>query len=135
MKVEEFMTPKVESVDADATVYDAIERMVNKRLRALLVTPRNRNRDDCGVITARDIVFRVLSKGLDPVSVKTSEISSRPLQCVSKDVDLIDVAAVMENHNIARVFVCDGEQIVGLVSLLDVMSAALIEKARKGYAT
>jgi CBS domain-containing protein len=133
MKVEEFMTPKVESVDADATVYDAIERMVNKRLRALLVTPGNRNRDDCGVITARDIVFRVLSKGLDPVRVKASEISSRPLQCVGKDVDLLDVAVIMEEHNISRMFVCDGEKIVGLVSLLDVMSAALIEKARKGY--
>jgi CBS domain-containing protein len=133
MKAEEFMTPRVESIDADGTVYDAIERMVNKRLRALLVTPGNKNRDDCGVITARDIAFRVLLKGLDPVGVKTSEISSRPLKCVGRDVDLLDVAAVMEDHNIARVFVCDGEKIVGLVSLLDVMSAVLIEKARKGY--
>lgn len=134
MKVEEFMTPKVESIDADSTVYDAIERMVNKRLRSLLVTPRNRNRDDYGVITARDVVFRVLSKGLDPADVKTSQISSRPLRCVEKDADLVNVAALMEKHNIARVFVCDGEKIVGLVSLLDVMAAALIEKARKGYA-
>ncbi|HYA04086.1 MAG TPA: CBS domain-containing protein [Syntrophobacteria bacterium] len=134
MKAEEFMTPKVESIDADSTVYDAIERMVNKRLRSLLVTPRNRNRDDYGVITARDVVFRVLSKGLDPADVKTSQISSKPLRCVEKDADLVNVAALMEKHNIARVFVCDGEKIVGLVSLLDVMAAALIEKARKGYA-
>jgi CBS domain-containing protein len=134
MKVEEFMTPRVESIDADGTVYDAIERMVNRRLRSLLVTPRSRNRDDYGVITARDIVFRVLSKGLDPSGVKAFQISSRPLRCVNRDTDLIDVAALMEKHNIARMFVCDGEKIVGLVSLLDVMSATLIEKARKGYA-
>ena len=69
MKAEEFMTPKVESIDADRSVYDAIERMVNKRLRSLLVTPWNKNREEFGVITARDIVFRVLSKGLDPAKV------------------------------------------------------------------
>ena len=135
MKVEEFMTPRVESIDADESVYDAIERMVNKRLRSLLVRPRNKNRKDYGVITARDVVFRVLSKGLDPAKVKVSEISSRPLRCVDKEVDLVDVATLMEQHNIARVFVCEDERLVGLVSLLDVMSATIIERARKGYAT
>jgi CBS domain-containing protein len=135
MKVEEFMTPRVESIDADRSVYDAIERMVNKRLRSLLVTPWNKNREDFGVITARDIVFRVLSKGLDPAKVKVSDISSKPLACVDKDVDLVDVATIMQKHNIARVFVCDEKRIVGLVSLFDVLSAALIERARKGYAS
>jgi CBS domain-containing protein len=135
MKVEEFMTPKLESIDAESTVYDAIERMVNKRLRSLLATPKAKNRDEYGVITARDIVFRVLSKGLDPAKVKVSQISSRPLLCVDRDVDLADVATLMEKHNIARVFVCDEKRIVGLVSLFDVLSAALIERARKGYAT
>jgi CBS domain-containing protein len=135
MKVEEFMTPRVESIDADKSVYDAIERMVNKRLRSLLVTPWNKNRDDFGVITARDIVFRVLSKGLDPAKVKISQIASKPLLCVDKDADLVDVATLMEKHNIARVFVCDENRILGLVSLLDVMSATIIERASKGYAS
>lgn len=135
MKVEEFMTARIESIDADGTVYDAIERMVNKRLRSLLVTPRSKNRDEYGVITARDIVFRVLSKGLDPAKVKISEIASKPLLCVDEDVDLVDVATLMEEHNIARVFVCDEKKIIGLVSLLDVMSATIIERARKGYAS
>jgi CBS domain-containing protein len=133
MKVEEFMTPRLESIDADRSVYDAIERMVNKRLRSLLVTPWTKNREDVGVITARDIVFRVLSRGLDPAKVKVYEISSKPLLCVERDVDLADVAVIMEKHNIARVFVCDEKRIVGLVSLFDVLSAALIERARKGY--
>jgi CBS domain-containing protein len=135
MKVEEFMTPRLESIDADRSVYDAIERMVNKRLRSLLVMPWNKNREDVGVITARDIVFRVLSKGLDPAKVKVSEISSKPVVSVNRDVDLLDVATIMGKHNIARVFVCDEKRIVGLVSLFDVLSAALIERARKGYAS
>jgi CBS domain-containing protein len=67
--------------------------------------------------------------------VKVSEISSKPVVSVNRDVDLLDVATIMGKHNIARVFVCDEKRIVGLVSLFDVLSAALIERARKGYAS
>ena len=132
MKIGEFMTTKLETINADGTVYDAIERMVNRRLRSLLVIPA-KNREEYGVITARDVVFRVLSKGLNPTRVKVSEISSKPLVCIDKETELEDAAALMESSNIARVFVCEDKNIIGLVSLLDVMAASLVLRARGNY--
>jgi len=86
-----------------------------------------------GVVTARDIVFKVLAKGLNPKAVKVADIASRPLACVEKDMDFGDAATLMEKANIARLFVCDGEKVVGVVSLLDVMAAELIMWARGDY--
>jgi CBS domain-containing protein len=44
-----------------------------------------------------------------------------------------DAAALMEDSVIARVFVCEEGKIVGVLSLLDVMAASLILRARGNY--
>lgn len=132
MKVWEFMTRKIEWIDADSSVYDAIEKMVNKRIRSLAVRYPE-SRDQKGVITARDVVFRVLGEGKDPKHTKIREIACTPMICISKDEDIKAVLEIMKGSNIARVFVCDGEEVVGVVALMDVMYASLIERARSNH--
>jgi CBS domain-containing protein len=129
MRVEEFMTTRLELVDADQSVYDALEKMVDLRIRSLLVRFGGRNLD-YGVITARDVVFKVLARGMNPREAKVSDIASRPIICIKRDTTVHEATQVMQESNIARVFVCDGEKIVGVVALLDVMTASLIMRAR-----
>jgi len=131
MKAKEIMTRKIEYIKFDATVYDAIEKMVDKRIRSLVVKPRD-EQDVYGIITVRDIVFRVIGKGLDPQKIKVDEIASKPLICVDKDIDIEHIISMMEKFNIARVFICEKKKILGVVALLDVMGGSLIEKARVG---
>ena len=131
MKAKEIMTRKIEYIKFDATVYDAIEKMVDKRIRSLVVKPRDEH-DVYGIITVRDIVFRVIGKGLDPQKIKVGEIASKPLVCVDKDIDIEHIISMMEKFNIARVFICEKKKILGVVALLDVMGGSLIEKARGG---
>lgn len=131
MKVEEIMVKKIEFIEADAMVYDAIEKMIDKRLRSLVVKPKD-EKDAYGVVTARDIVFKVLAGNLDPGKVKISEIAAKPVVCVNKAMDLGHITSLMKNFNIARVFVCDGLELIGIISLLDVLSASLIERAKGG---
>jgi len=132
MKVDEIMIKKLESINADAPIYDAIERMIDKRIRSLLVKPRD-EKDVYGVITVRDIVFKVLGKNLDLNKTKVGDITSKPLICVNKGVDVEHAVNLMTKSNITRVFICEGKEIVGIISLLDVMSAELIKKAREGH--
>ncbi len=65
MKIYDFMTTTIEFVDAAGSVYDALEKMVDRRIRSLVVKFREKD-PSYGVITARDIVFKVLAKGEDP---------------------------------------------------------------------
>ena len=131
MNVEEIMTKKLEIISAEASIYDAIERMIDKRIRSLLVKPGD-ERDVYGVITVRDIVYKALGKNLDLNKMKVFEIMSKPVVSVDKGVDVEHAVNLMTKSHITRVFVNEGETIVGIVSLLDVMSAALIERAREG---
>jgi CBS domain-containing protein len=129
VKLHEFITTKIETIDGDRSVYDAIEKMVDRRIRSLVVAFSGKE-TDYGVITARDIVFKVLAKGVDSKEVKVSEIASRPLLCVDKDANLDEMASSMQEANVARVFVCDGGKIVGVFSLMDLMAATVVRKAR-----
>ena len=134
MKLEEFMTTKIEFIDADRSVYGAIEKMVDRRIRSLVVRFPGKETEH-GVITARDIVFRALAKGIDSKSIKVSEIASKPLVCVDSSMTLDNVTRIMEEHNVARIFVCEREKIIGVISLLDLMAATLIIRARGDYVT
>jgi CBS domain-containing protein len=131
MKVDEIMTKKLEMINTDASIYDAIERMIDKRIRSLLVSPRD-DKDVYGVITVRDIVFKVLGKDLDLNKTKVSEITSKPLVCINKGMDVEHAIQLMTKFNITRVFICEGKEIIGIISLLDVMSSELIKRAREG---
>ena len=129
MRIDEFMTTRITSIDADRSVYDAIEKMVDRRIRSLLVKFKGKDSDN-GVITARDVVFKVLAKGIDPTDIKVSSIASRPIVCIDYEVTLSEAAVLMQKSHIARLFVCENEKIIGVASLLDIMAASLIMRAR-----
>lgn len=131
MKVDEIMTKKLEIISAEASLYDAIERMIDMRIRSLLVKPRDVN-DTYGVITVRDIVHKALGKNLDLNRTKVAEIMSKPVVCIDKGMEVEHGVNLMTKFNITRVFVSDGKEIIGIISMLDVMSAALIKRAREG---
>ncbi len=129
MKLTEFMTTKIEYIVPDATVYDVVEKMVDRRIRSLVVRSPDEH-DGHGVITARDVVFKVLAKGIDPSKIKAEELASKPLVCIDEEARLTDAIDMMEAQNIARIFVCRSGRIVGVVALLDIMWAVLIKRAR-----
>ncbi len=132
MKVQEFMKTKITSIDADKSVYDAVEKMVDRRIRSLLVKFPGKDLNH-GIVTARDIVFKVLARRLNPNDIKVSEIAEKPVVCFNKNADICEAAALMEEKKIARVFVCDGNEIIGVISLIDIMAGALIMRARGSH--
>ena len=123
------MVKKIEFIEPNAPVYDAIEKMIDKRLRSLVVKPKD-EKDTYGVITARDIVFKVIGKNIDVKKVKVEEIAEKPLICINKTMELGHIINLLKNYNISRAFVCDGTDVIGVVALLDLMGAALIKKAK-----
>jgi CBS domain-containing protein len=132
MNVVEIMTKKLETIEADAPIYEAIEKMIDRRIRSLLVKPKD-EKDVYGVITVRDVVTKALAKNLDLNKTRVSEITSKPLVCVDKGMDIGYAINLMSKFNITRVFVNDGREIIGIISLLDVMSAELIKRAKEGH--
>ncbi len=127
MKVSEVMNRKVELIEPEATVLDAIEKLVDKRIRSLVVKP-DKEGDTYGTITIRDIVYKCLSEGMEPKNIKVREITSKPLVYVEKDMSVEHVLELMKKFNIARVFVKEENKVVGVVALMDVVAMCLVNK-------
>ncbi len=120
MKVEDVMNRELEYIEPNASVREAIDRMLKKGMRSLVVKPKD-EMDTYGVVTVRDIVFGVFANGLDPNDVKVADIASKPVVCVDKSVDVGLALRLMKRFNIARVFVFEEGKIVGIVTLMDLM--------------
>lgn len=127
MKVSEVMNRKVELIEPEATVLDAIEKLVDKRIRSLIVKPEEEG-NTYGTITIRDIVYKCLSEGQEPRNIKVKEITSKPLIYVEKDMSVEHVLELMKKFKIARVFVKEENKVVGVVALMDIVAMCLVNK-------
>jgi CBS domain-containing protein len=81
-------------------------------------------RDDVpwGIVTDRDLVLRVLRRGLDPVVTRVDAVASNPLVTARDDVEPMEAAVLMREHGIRRLPVVDGAgALVGIVSLDDLV--------------
>ena len=133
--VTDIMCRRVDFIDSDANVLEAIEKVVFKRISALVVKEDGK---PVGVVTLRDIVLRCLAKGLDPGEVKVAEIASKPIIAVDSDTPIEEVPKMLEDYKITRVFVQENGTIVGYVSLIELLPVYLkksigIEAARINY--
>ncbi|HEX3031870.1 MAG TPA: CBS domain-containing protein, partial [Bacillota bacterium] len=73
MKLREIMTPNVETVAPESTVYDAAKKMQAKDVG---VIPVVQGGHPVGMVTDRDITLRVVAEGKDAKSCKCSDIMS-----------------------------------------------------------
>ncbi|MGA2785493.1 MAG: CBS domain-containing protein [Candidatus Bathyarchaeia archaeon] len=71
VKVRDLMTENIVSVDAEETVIQAARLMSEKELSSVLV---KRQGELTGIITDRDIITKVVSKGSDPTKVRIGEV-------------------------------------------------------------
>jgi len=124
LKVEDIMNPNIETIIQDASVFEAMQRIVEKRIRSLLVLPKDEN-DLYGVLTIRDVVYNVLGKNLDPHKTNVGDVATKRVVCISKDADIQDFIKLMERFNIGRVFVNEGKNIIGVASLFDTVKFAV----------
>ena len=119
MKAQEIMTKKIEYIEPEVFIYEALEKLIDKRIRSLVVRPKD-ERNVYGIVTVRDIVFKAIGKGLDLGKTKVEEITTRPVVCIEKDMDIEHIVKLMAKFNIARVFVSEGGKIIGIVALFDI---------------
>ena len=74
-----------------------------------------------GTVSNRDIVAKVVAKGLDPREVTLAELAE-PTDALALDADVTveEAASVMSRHHQARLPVTEGDRVIGLVNRRDV---------------
>ena len=118
MQVKEIMTRNIETINADASLVEAAQKMRSLKVGAL---PVRENDELIGMITDRDIAIRAVSEEKNPSSTTIKEIMTADVCCCFDDDDIYEAAGMMEEESIHRLLVVDsGNEPVGFVSLADI---------------
>ncbi|MFI0357376.1 CBS domain-containing protein [Actinomadura sp. 9N407] len=113
----DIMHPGAECIGADETLLDASRRMRDLDVGSLPICGEDGKLH--GIITDRDIVVRCCAEGRDPAQVKAGAFADEDLHCVTASDDGDAVVRTMARHQIRRVPVLDGEELVGMISEAD----------------
>src|SRR5439155_19661588 len=120
-QVSELLADKGDEVlriDADASVREAVERMVAANVGSLLVTAGG---EIAGIVTERDYLRRVALEGLTDRETAVREIMSTPLVVVTPETTIDECMALMTDRRIRHLPVIRDGDVVGIVSIGDLV--------------
>jgi CBS domain-containing protein len=118
LKVRDLMTKNLVSVDRHASIMDTARLMVEKGITSVLV---RHGEEFSGMITDRDIIARVVSKGADPTKVKVSEVMSSPLLGISGDATIEEAAKKMRDNRVRRLIIESDHHTTGIITESDII--------------
>ena len=118
MRVAEIMTKNPATCPMDATIIEVARLMAEKDIGFVPIVDERGT--VVGTVTDRDIVIRVVAKGLDPKTAKLRDFGGNELVYVRPDDDVSRARELMQRHKVQRILVCDDQRrAVGVISLQD----------------
>lgn len=120
-KLGDVMSGKVISVTSEQPVNEVAQAMVQTRVGSAVVI------DDpwlVGIFTERD-ALRAVASGADLTTMPVKEWMTQDPVTVGADTDTEEAAALMATHGFRHLPVMDGDKVIGVVSLRDVLSARI----------
>lgn len=113
------------SVAPDSMVYDALKLMAEQEVGALLVLEAGKL---VGIISERDYARKVILKGKSSLDTPVREIMTPRVVFVRPEYTVEECMALMTEKRVRHLPVLIGEQVVGVVSIGDLVKASLDEK-------
>lgn len=113
------------SIAPDASVYDAIHLMAEKGVGALIVMDGPKL---VGVISERDYARKIILEGRSSENTKISEIMSSEVITVGPDNRIEECMAMMTERRIRHLPVLDGDKVLGIISLGDLVKYIIAEQ-------
>jgi len=118
VRVRELMTGGIVSVDSESRVIEAAKLMGEKGISSVLVKTHG---ELFGIITDRDIITRIVSKGADASKARVGDVMSSPLITIDENASVDEAAKKMAEHNIRRLVVERDHQKVGVIAESDMI--------------
>jgi len=113
------------SIAPDASVYDAIHLMAEKAVGALIVMDGPKL---VGVISERDYARKIILEGRSSENTKISEIMSSEVITTGPDNKIEECMAIMTERRIRHLPVLDGNEVLGVISLGDLVKYIIAEQ-------
>jgi CBS domain-containing protein len=111
--------------EADQTVMEAVKAMVSRNIGAVPVLHHGRL---VGIFSERDLMSRVVAEGLDPRTTHVDEVMTRDPLTVAPSESVENCMHLMRRHGFRHLPICEGQRLVAMVSLRDILLHDLTEK-------
>ena len=111
--------------DVNDRVMQVARAMVERNIGAVPVLREGRL---AGVFSERDLMRRIVVEGLDPDATTVGEVMTPDPLAVSRGDDLEHCLRLMREHGFRHLPVCEGERLLGFLSLRDLLLRDLSEK-------
>src|SRR5689334_13724065 len=108
----------VETIAADATLFDAVQRLGAKRIGALPVVEAGRI---TGIISERDVIYCLRDHGAEVLDWPVSRVMSSPAITADSQMSVLAALALMTQRRIRHLPVVDNGEIRGIVSIGDLV--------------
>lgn len=113
------------TIAPNATVFDALTSMAEKDIGALLVVE---NSEVVGIFSERDYARKIILQGKSSRDTEVQEIMTSEVLCISPDQSVTKCMALMTDKRIRHIPVLDDGQLVGVISIGDVVKAIITEQ-------
>ena len=120
LPVSEIMEKSVVILDESTSVNAAAEIMKTKGISSILVKDHHSDKIK-GIVTERDILYRVVAEAKGTFKVSIGSIMSLPLVTIEKETQCIEAITLMRKKGLRRLPVVDKEKIVGIVTLMSIV--------------
>ncbi len=115
----------VETIAPDATVYDAIKRMADLDIGALVVVD---NGQVAGLITERDYARNVFLQGKASPTTPVREAMADEVLSIGREETTRDCMAIMTGKRTRHLLVMEGSEILGILSIGDLVRSIVAEQ-------
>ena len=105
------------TIEASATVADAVDMMTRHRIGAVLIMTEDQLVG--GIFTERDLLVRVVHAGRDPKTTPISMVMTRDVRFVTPGTTIEAALSLMHVNRHRHLLVIDGPRVHGLVSIRD----------------
>ena len=113
------------SVAPDASVLDAIKRMAEKGIGALVVMDGD---ELAGIVSERDYARKVILKGRASDSTPVAEIMTATVLTTTPDANVESCMKMMTEQKCRHLPVVEGDRVVGMISIGDLVQAIIADQ-------
>jgi CBS domain-containing protein len=117
----DIMTSDVTCVGEQESLADAAQKMAQLDVGSLPICGEDNRLK--GMLTDRDIVVRAIAQGRNPADCTAGELAQGKPVTIGADDDAEEILRTMSEHQVRRLPVIDGHDLVGIVALADVARA------------
>ena len=112
MKVKEIIH-NVDKIYSSTSISEAARIMDKKSIGSVLIEENNKI---VGIMTERDILRKVVSKGKNPDQLRVKDTMNSPIITIEADKDILEASRIMDQKKIRRLIVTENGEIVGKIT-------------------